>query len=173
MSVKFSKNSKISMTEKINPQINVRLGRKEDLKEICEIERKSFPTSWPRSSFEHLLLQNSNIFLVASVGGRVVGYAIATVERSFSLSNIFNKKGHLLKIAVEEEMRRQGVGTSLLRSLEEKYRERDVEKIELEARIRNDEARKFYKKNEFEEKELIKNYYPDGANAVLMVKKID
>lgn len=157
----------------MNTSINVRPCKEEDLDEVYNIERKSFPTSWPRSSFKNLLLRDSDIFLVACADENLAGYAIATIERSFSLSRIFKHEGHLLKIAVKEDMRRRGIGTFLLDVLTKDMREREVSKIKLEARIQNKGARKFYRNRGFEEEELVKNYYPDGADAVVMVKKID
>lgn len=161
------------MTNNIAPDIQIRPGRVKDLESICDIERKSFPTSWPKSSFEHLLLCESNIFMVATKEEEVVGYAIATVEKNFSFKRIFEKKGHLLKIAVDEGMRRQGIGSSLLRGVIENLKDRGIDSIKLEARVQNDEARRFYKRQGFEEEELMKNYYPDGADAVSMEKEIN
>ena len=48
----------------------------------------------------------------------------------------------------------------------------DVREIKLEVRIENKGARKFYKKIGFEEKKVLKNYYEDGEDAVIMRKEV-
>ncbi len=161
------------MSENIQPQVRIRPAKEEDLEEVCNIERKSFPTSWPKSSFKYLLIQESNIFLVALKEGETVAYAIATVENNFSFNRIFERKGHLLKLAVDEMMRGQGIGSFLLRSLIEKLKGKGIDRIKLETRVQNYKARRFYKQHGFMGRELVKSYYPDGEDAVLMEKEID
>lgn len=163
---------RIIMEEKNKTKIKIRTCKEEDLPEIYEIEQNSFLDSWPTVALKNILFQGRGEFLVATNEKSILGYAIATLERDFKIFGFSSeKKSHLLKIAVREEKRRSGVGSSLLKFLMNKLKKQSVDKIELEVRVRNLEARKFYRKLGFQEKELIKDYYPDSGNAVSMVKE--
>lgn len=171
--IKIKTKNKTEKMEEKN-QIKIRTCKEEDLPEIYEIEQNSFPTSWPTSSLKSILLRGTGEFLIATNKEKILGYAIATLERDFKLLGLSSeKKGHLLKIAVRKEKRRSGIGSSLLKVLMSELKKRSADKMELEVRVQNKGARKFYRKLGFQEKELIKDYYPDSANAVLMVKEFD
>ncbi len=151
----------------------IRSCQEQDLEKIRKIEQKSFPTPWPKASFRHILQRNSGIFFVAVNSSDISGYSVANVERDVNLSRFQTRReGHLLKIAVSKEERREGIGTTLMRMLEENLQDKGVENVKLEVRVQNNGARDFYQKIGFEEKELIKNYYPDGAHAIVMRKRI-
>lgn len=110
---------------------------------------------------------------MAADGKSVLGYAIGIVERDFKLSELgFKKRGHLLDIAVKEEERRRGIGTSLLKTLLNRFKEKDVKSIRLEVRTQNTGARKFYRSLGLEKKELVEGYYPNGDDALVMRKMI-
>lgn len=153
--------------------IKIRSCKEQDLEVIKEIEQKNFPTPWPMASFKQILHRDSGMFLVAATGNEVWAYSIANVERDINLSRFQTRReGHLLKIAVAQKKRRQGIGTSLIKVLENNLQEEGIESMKLEVRVQNKGARKFYKTRGFEEKELIKNYYPDGAHSIVMRKRI-
>ncbi len=153
--------------------VKIRSCQEEDLEEIKKMERRNFPTPWPKDSFRHVLEQSSGMFFVAVTGEDVLGYLVANIERDVNLSRFQTRReGHLLKIAVGEGKKRLGIGSSLMKILENNLREEGIESVKLEVRVQNDEAREFYKARDFEEKELIKNYYPDGADAIVMRKRL-
>lgn len=154
-------------------KIKIRPFREKDLKEVYTIERRNFPNPWPKFWFENLHLQNSADFLVASQNENVLGYAIAKIEGKFKLWKLqVEEQGRLLKIAVREEVRRQGIGKSLLKAIIARLIERGATDIWLEARTQNIGARKFYRAMGFEEKKTVNGYYKDGGDAIIMAKSL-
>lgn len=159
--------------EEENQTVKIRSCKKQDLEKIKEIEQKNFPTPWPKASFKHILRGASGMFFVAVAGGDILGYLVANVESDINLSRFQTRReGHLLKIAVREGVRREGIGTSLMKILENDLAEEGIESVKLEVRVQNEGAREFYQTRGYEEKELLKNYYPDGTHAIVMRKRI-
>lgn len=86
----------------------------------------------------------------------------------------------LFEIAIDGQYQGKGFGNKLLeKSLEmilsdEKYKDRDKEemKIFLEVNQKNLNAIKLYKKNNFEEISVRKNYYGLNEDALIMVKSL-
>jgi ribosomal-protein-alanine N-acetyltransferase len=78
----------------------------------------------------------------------------------------------LLNIAVAEEYRRAGLGKIMLSRLMSGAKRRGAEKMFLEVRQSNAAARGLYLQAGFEEIGVRKKYYPDGENAVVMVKAL-
>ena len=72
-------------------------------------------------------------------------------------------------IVVDENYRRNGIATKLLKYLENKYQ--NVDNITLEVRESNIEAINFYKNNSFSEVARRKHYY-NNEDAILMLKKL-
>ncbi len=158
----------------LEKSMNIRDCKTEDLSQIKKIEKKNFPTPWPIASFKHILQDSSSIFLVAESNSQILGYLVANIERDIKLLKLKTKKeSHLLKIAVRKNSRRLGIGTSLMDRWREKVENKDLERLKLEVRVNNENARKFYKKRGFEEIKLVDSYYPDGADAIVMEKKIN
>jgi ribosomal protein S18 acetylase RimI-like enzyme len=57
---------------------------------------------------------------VASVDNEIAGIVIGTID---------NNKGYYYRIAVHPEYQRQGIGKSLIRSLKQRFEQRNVQKI--------------------------------------------
>ncbi|MCD6171980.1 MAG: ribosomal protein S18-alanine N-acetyltransferase [Thermoplasmata archaeon] len=126
----------------------------EDLPDVIKIENLSFKYTYPSSIFHDYL---SKLFFVADENKKIVGYAIGDKHRHLIVS-----------IAVHPEYRRNGIGTMLINEILKNMEDYAV----LQVRKSNIDAIKFYKKNGFNEKNIIKYYYIDGEDAILMSKKI-
>ncbi|NPA85344.1 MAG: ribosomal protein S18-alanine N-acetyltransferase [Crenarchaeota archaeon] len=135
-----------------------------DARQIYEIERRSFEHPHPFLVILSEVTLHSDTSLVAEVGGRVVGYALAAKE--------VGRKLHLLNLAVHPDYRRMGIGKLLLQSLEKLAKRKGLKEIYLEVEEDNEVAKSLYKKLGYVEKGRIKEYYPWGKNAIVMVKKI-
>ena len=95
--------------------------------------------------------------------GRVVGYVLfwhVTDEI------------HLLNVAVEGAVRRQGYGRRLVEEVIGYARSHDAEKVLLEVRVSNAPALALYERLGFEEINRRKKYYDDGEDAIEMMKLI-
>jgi len=138
----------------------IRRMKENDLQEVVEIERLSFPSPWPKESFL-LELQNpySNLF-VWEEEGEILGYIIWRVIAG---------EVHILNISVHPKMRRMGIGKKLMEfCLEE---EKGSHHIFLEVRVSNKPAIKLYEKLGFRKIARIKNYYNfPKQDAFLMFK---
>jgi ribosomal protein S18 acetylase RimI-like enzyme len=71
-------------------------------------------------AFARQLSWDSELVLVASVDNEIAGIVIGTID---------NNKGYYYRIAVHPEFQRQGIGKSLIRSLKQRFEQRNVQKI--------------------------------------------
>lgn len=118
----------------------IRFMTTEDLDQVMEIEKKSFPLPWSRSSFERELHDNNYAcYLVSHTGenGQVTGYGGCWV--------IFDE-AHITTLAVHPAHRREGTGSALLASLMKLAYDRGARQVFLEVRDSNEAARKLYEK---------------------------
>ncbi len=99
-------------------------------------------------------------FLVAEIEGRVVGYIIGVERRGVC---------HIISIAVHPSWRRKGIGHALLSELIKSFAFRGIDTFTLEVRASNKAAINFYIKHSFVQSGVIRNYYPDGESAIIMV----
>ena len=148
----------------------------DDLPYVIRINEAVLPENYPFYFYEMLYRNYPKAFLVAKVGGMVVGYVMSRVEHSLQMSGFlpsFVKKGHIVSIAILPEYRRRGIGTALMNrvmdSLKNIY---DCKEVYLEVRVSNRAAIEFYKKLGFRIDHVIKRYYKDGEDAYVMVRKL-
>ncbi|WP_456475524.1 ribosomal protein S18-alanine N-acetyltransferase [Candidatus Pyrohabitans sp.] len=139
----------------------IRKFRQSDLARVYEIEVQSFKDPYHPVFLLNLYELYGDTFLVAEENRLVVGYVIARKV---------NTKGHIIAIAVEEKHRCRGIGRALMFAVEEELKKNGVVEIWLEVRISNTRAIKFYKKLGYVEKGIIRRYYTDGEDALLLKK---
>ena len=131
-----------------------------DLENIVRIEHECFgPEAYPSTTFIDLLRLYGDFFFVAEAGGEVVGYisGIAMGER-----------GHIVSMAVSPRHRRRGLGWALLSKLLDRFRKAGVKTVSLEVRIDNHAAISLYRKAGFRRVGVVKKYYSNGTDALLM-----
>ena len=141
----------------------IREFKRSDIKRVLEIETEAFKDPYPPS----ILIDIYNLgagFLVAQHDNIVVGYIIFWIR--------YEDEGHIISLAVDEKYRKKNMGRELVDYAIDIFTKCDVREIKLEVRIENKGARKFYKKIGFEEKKVLKNYYEDGEDAVIMRKEV-
>lgn len=131
---------------------------------MYQIELQSFDDPFPFSFFERTLRSEPETFLVARRDNDVAGYVIASIE---------SVAGHILSIAVAPMERRKGIGTALVRELLKIQESKRVPSLRLEVRHSNIVGRTFYEKLGFSESSVTKNYYRDGEDAVVMIRRQD
>ncbi len=138
--------------------------KKEDIDEILEIEKVSFPSPWTREAFLiELKEKNFSCFLVAKSENRVVGYA------GFWLA--FDE-AHVTNLAIHPEYRRKKIGERLIRFLLKLAVSKGAKRATLEVRPSNIAAQNLYKKFGFEVGSIQKGYYSDtGEDALVMWNK--
>ncbi len=141
-----------------------------DLLEINRIETASFSDIWPDTFFVYNHRKAPDLFLIAEDNNRLLGYVVGEIrEAMFSGRSYMSKMGHILNLAVDPNIRRKGVGSKLMKGIEDRFREAGATKITLEVRESNVEAQDFYKKRGFQEIGRVRAYYPD-EDAIIMCK---
>lgn len=137
----------------------IREFKRPDVKRVLEIEMESFNDPYPAS----ILIDIYNLgagFLVAQEDNMVVGYIIFWIR--------YEDEGHIISLATDKKHRRKSIGTQLVDYAVNIFSKCNIKDIKLEVRVSNKGAREFYEKMDFNEKEILKNYYEDGEDAVIM-----
>ncbi len=137
--------------------------RAQDLRQILEIERRSFDNPWSSALFlQELRIPFSRIMVVRPAGGSdepIAGYLC----RWFVADEI-----HILNVAVHPDYRSRGIAALLLgQALQEGERGR-ADAVTLEVRRSNEAARRLYAAFHFEEVGVRRNYYGRGEDALIM-----
>lgn len=129
------------------------------MESVYKLEEACFKDPYPSYFLDQLAEANPLSFLVATIKGNVVGYAV--VDR-------WPDHNHLVSIAVHPEAGRRGIGRRLLAA---PSAEREAEKpLRPEVRKSNTAAIVFYLSNGFRRIGEVEAYYADGEDAILMEK---
>ncbi|HUF88821.1 MAG TPA: ribosomal protein S18-alanine N-acetyltransferase [Gemmatimonadota bacterium] len=125
-----------------DPDLELRPCREADLDGILTIERRTFPTPWPRDQFAGLLGQPAGLgWVAAEPRGVVLGYAVGWVAVD---------EAELANLAVAEEWRGRGLGEGLVRAFAREAGVRGAGRLYLEVRVSNAGARRFYERLGFD-----------------------
>jgi [ribosomal protein S18]-alanine N-acetyltransferase len=134
------------------------------LERVVWIERASFGTeAWPRRYFVSLYRDCRDFFVVAKVGGRIGGYAVACAEQ---------RNAEIASLAVHPDYRRRGVADALMRYTLRELNTADVRRVELMVRTGNTAGAQLYRAHGFRRVRMVPGYYEDGGDGILMVRAI-
>lgn len=135
------------------------------LDEVLAIERAAFSDPWSREMFRgELMIGGGTYARIAERDGVLVGYLCAVLVAD---------EAHVGNLAVDPTERRQGVAQALLDDLVEAARSRGARRVTLEVRETNENARKFYYKNDFIDIAIRKNYYRNPTeDAIVMLRTL-
>lgn len=135
-----------------------------DMAEVLRIERRCFPCDpYPERLFLLLQRRDPSLFLVAIEEEGVVGYVIGATESGDG--------GRIVSIAVDPECRRRGAGTALAREILRRLTVAGASRVELETRIDNEPAIRFWRHLGFRPEGVVEDYYSDGTDALLMARE--
>ncbi len=143
----------------MSKQLEIRRLAYADLPQAIAIERRSFPTPWSLAMFVLELSKPSGICLAALRDERVVGYLICSR---------YDTVWHVMNVAVEPELRRQGIATTLLERLFERA-DRPSVQYTLEVRTSNDAAIRLYEGFGFRAAGRRRAYYHDNREDALIM----
>ena len=132
-----------------------------DIKDILEIEKKSFKDAWSMEMLADLFLSNGFYGLVCTKNNKVIGY--------IAIKYILDE-GEINIVAVDENNLRQGVATLLLESAEKELLAKGVKKLFLEVRRSNLKAQALYEKCGYKYVAVRENYYQGEEDALIMSK---
>ena len=137
----------------------------EDGAVVAEIEHQSFSDAWSEKAILETLEQNNSVCFVAEKAGKRVGYLLGYTAVD---------EVEIARIAVIDEMKRQGVGHALMLTLKAWSKEHQIAKVLLDVRESNQAAGAFYAREGFVNDGVRKAFYQDPKeDAVLMSLEID
>ena len=137
----------------------------DDLDDVLEIERKSFPTPWSRFAFQTELTRNQYaLYIVAKLDGRIAAYAGTWVVLD---------EAHITNVAVHPDFRGCGLGRAVLRGLLSRARARGATRATLEVRHGNKTAQQLYISEGFTFRGVRRGYYTDTNEDGLIMWKDD
>ena len=141
---------------------------RQDLSQIVRLEASiEKPCLFSRSQLRYLLSSPNAFVFLCHADGSVVGYGIALKNK---LRNGLYK-GRIYFIGVIPEYQFLGIGTLLLKSMENDLIKTGVSFIVLETKSDKDGAESFFKKHGYIKSEILPDYYASG-DAVKMKKII-
>lgn len=136
----------------------------QDVAQIAELEKKVFSDAWTSTGIYETFCQNQAFVAVAECDGEITGYCIIYYVMD---------EGEIARIAVDEKVRRQGVGRGLLDYVCKCCKMKNINRLLLDVRESNESARRFYEQYGFTVDGIRKNFYDQPKeNAVLMSKNI-
>lgn len=133
-----------------------------DLDFVLKIEKECFKIPWTRNMFLSIL-SIPNSYSVVYEKDEIIGYGMIVPERTAI---------HIANIAVKKEYRHQGIGSEILSYFLHFGVKSNKKKAVLEVRPSNLPAISLYEKFGFCKAGIEKRYYPDGEDAVIMVREI-
>jgi len=149
-------------------RLKIRDATKRDLPQIMSIERRAFDRPWTLDSFMRELSLPFSRTLVASL----------SVDRAEAIAGYLCRwlvvdECHILNVAVDPDARRMGIGERLIRDAIVEAKARNATVVTLEVRRSNLAARGLYRKFDFQERRLRRNYYGPGEDAIVMELLLD
>jgi [ribosomal protein S18]-alanine N-acetyltransferase len=145
------------MTE--HARLEIRSLSYSDLPAVAGIERRAFPTPWSIAMFVLELSKPGGLCLAAVRDGELVGYTICSR---------YDTVWHVMNIAVEPDLRRQGIASALLAELYVRAGS-GTARFTLEVRRSNHAAIELYQRDGFRIAGLRRSYYQDnGEDALIM-----
>jgi ribosomal-protein-alanine N-acetyltransferase len=143
--------------------MKIREATQRDLSGIVQIERLAFDNPWSLDAFKRELSLPFSRLIVATKS--------ATDDASligFLCQWLVADECHILNVAVHPRMRRKGIANRLMGNALAEALAKNAHVVTLEVRRSNLAARSLYRKLQFEERRLRRNYYGVGEDAIVM-----
>lgn len=144
----------------------LRAYRAADFETLWQLDQRCFPAqiAYSREELAYYLRNKTAIHLVAWDEDRIVAFILGHLDR--------RGFGHIVTLDVDPANRHSGLGTMLMKALEEKFRRADCRSILLEVAVNNFAALSFYKKHGYSVLKTLSRYYPGGLDGLLMGKSM-
>mgnify|MGYP000220804111 CR=1 FL=1 len=156
------------MREPIVPEsLRVRLATPEDAHELALMSRdlieEGLRWEWRPKKLGKLLQYKDNLAPVAVVRGEIAGFAVM---------HYLKDEANLILLAVKPAYRKQGIGSHLVRWLEDCASLAGTPALSLEVRASNAAARIFYHRLGYREMKRINGYYAGIEAGIQMKRKL-
>ncbi len=136
---------------------------KKDIEQVERIEKEIFSIPWSAHSFEDAAMTKENIYLVCECNGVIAGYC--------GLWTVLGE-GNITNMAVDKEYRKKGIGEALMKEMEKRGRQKDVDIFFLEVRQSNAAARRLYDKMGYKEIGTRKRFYERPVEDAIVMSKM-
>ncbi len=160
------------MTE-MQMAIQIREATSRDLPRIIEIEQVAFPSPWSLASFQRELTLPFSRIMVALAADKASADPADKPIIGFLCRWLIADECHVLNVAVLPELRRNGIAAQLVSAAIAEAKDSGADVVTLEVRRSNLAARQLYRKFDFEERRLRRNYYGPGEDAIVMELRFD
>lgn len=144
--------------------MKIRPYRLSDLETLYKIDQECFAPgiSYSREELARFIHRRNTRAWVAESEGKIRGFVVADLEPQ--------KVGHIVTIDVIHSGRRSGIGKALMETVEAWGEQQGLRLIYLETADDNAIAHRFYAGRSYLKVKEIRNYYPNGRTAWVMVK---
>lgn len=133
----------------------------QDIPSVVGIEEEAFPIPWTQEIFEHEMNGNNYAhYIVAVEDDIVIGHCGMWIVLD---------ECHITNVAVRKSLRGQGIGEGLMKEAIRLCKEMNVKLMTLEVRVSNLVAQNLYRKMEFQDGGIRKNYYSDDREDALVM----
>src|SRR5215467_12139195 len=146
---------------------HVRPAAVSDFPTLLQIDQASFPPgiAYDSNELSYFMQRDGAQTLVAEIDQQIAGFILVEIRKR-------RKAATMITLDVREEYRRRGCATDLLAASENILRQRAIQRYELQVDVGNFPAIGFYDKHGFSSICTLKNYYSNGNDAYLMVKRL-
>jgi ribosomal-protein-alanine N-acetyltransferase len=170
MTTNKERESNIFSNTEDDPEVFIKKCSLEDLDGVIEVNERELPEDYPYFFYKSILDNYPESFLVAqNAKGDIIAYIMWRVEKAPSVNSLkYVNKAHLVSVAVSEQYRRKGIGTTLLANSMSAMKRYKIQDYVLEVRVSNYIAIKLYEKFDFKIEGVKKHYYRDSENAYFM-----
>ena len=122
-----------------------------DMPDVERIDEMSFSEPWSRDEFTSILERRTCIGMVALIGDKIVGFVVYGL-RSGSL--------FLLRLAVDPEFRRRGIGGSIITRMKDKLPQQNRESIGMRIKANDPDSNSFLRSQGFRCARIIRHASP-------------
>lgn len=142
----------------------VRSMKVKDLNEIIKIEKDLYKVPWNENQYKYELEENEFSYLfVLENEGIIIGY--------YGFWVMFENVD-ITKVSVRKEFQGMKLSNILMEDCIKRVKLLGCEKINLEVRVDNYRAINLYKKYDFKEVIVRKDYYGKGEDALILCKEL-
>ena len=138
--------------------------RPSDLSAVSAIVRDSLRENYPASIYLDIHRWWREGFLLAEEDGAAIGFVAGVVNGP--------RNARILMLAVLASHRRRGVGAVLMDVFLKECAMRGLATVELEVRISNKDAIRFYQRYGFQITQVLKRFYSDGEEGYKMMRHL-
>lgn len=140
--------------------IKIRKMRREDCPAVHRLQCQCFSVPWSYESIEGMIANHSYHNYVAFYEDRLIGYIgmLAAADEA-----------DITNVAVDENLRRRGIGRKLLHYLTKKAGQKNINRIFLEVRRYNEAAVGLYEQAGFCQIDIRKDYYTSPREDALIM----